>query len=58
MATETEAIHRKTDPGSVRDTVTDVRTEADSLGEVAVPPTSSVALKPNARSSISASAKI
>ena len=37
MATETEAIHRKTDPGGVRDTVTDVRTEADSLGEVAVP---------------------
>ena len=37
MATETEAVHRKTDPGSVRDTVTDVRTEADSLGEVAVP---------------------
>ena len=37
MATETEAVHRKTDPGSVRDTVSDVRTEADSLGEVAVP---------------------
>jgi fumarate hydratase, class II len=37
MATETEAIHRKTDPGGVRDTMSDVRTEADSLGEVAVP---------------------
>ena len=36
MATETEAIHRKTDPGSAR-YVTDVRTEADSLGEVDVP---------------------
>src|SRR6201988_2416222 len=37
MATETEAIHRKTDPGSVRDTVTDVRPEADSLGAGPVP---------------------
>ena len=37
MATETEAIHRKTDPGSVRDTMSDIRKETDSLGEVDVP---------------------
>src|SRR4029453_10560323 len=37
MATETEAIHRKTDPGSVRDMMSDIRKETDSLGEVDVP---------------------
>src|SRR2546427_10786587 len=37
METEIETVHRKTDAGSVRDTMSDVRTEADSLGEVAVP---------------------
>src|SRR2546428_7980896 len=37
MATETEAMYRETDAGSARDTMSDVRTEADSLGEVAVP---------------------
>src|SRR5215831_21210861 len=37
MATETDAIHRKTDPGTVRDTMTDLRKETDSLGEVSVP---------------------
>src|SRR5205809_4319742 len=37
MATKTEAIPRKTDAGSARDTMSDVRTETDSLGEVSVP---------------------
>src|SRR2546427_10643934 len=36
METEIETVHRKTDAGSVRDTMSDVRTEADSLGEVDV----------------------
>src|SRR5437899_8918838 len=37
METEIETVNRKTDAGSVRDTMSDVRTETDSLGEVAVP---------------------
>src|SRR6267378_1667214 len=37
METEIEAIHRKTDAGSAKDTMSDVRKETDSLGEVDVP---------------------
>src|SRR5207245_279896 len=37
METEIETVNRKTDAGSVRDAMTDVRKETDSLGEVAVP---------------------
>src|SRR5438093_12591427 len=36
METEIETVNRKTEAGSVRDTMSDVRTEADSLGEVDV----------------------